>query len=361
LYRFDLLGHVLVARRRGTLPRMLDLIARLPNLSNLTLNLNIDKDSPIQSTLSAAWITVAPRLLGLHVHVDNVASCAALLSLDGCHLVHLQTLHITYDQMFRASSLPPYIPPKAAEDVAHHMAKLVGGVKRTLKSLRVDFEKIWFLRLALVVQELARHHFVALHSLHLTFPGIYGESPELAAFVRRHAHTLTSYHVLCKGLFDEHTPQADSLCALARDVQALTRMQTFSIHVPIGRPGPWGARMFDTLLTILDAMPDSVITLVLCTDGEAPFLGSTQLARLARLPATLSNSRGTALENLRSLNIGVRMDRSTLLVLPALENGLPLLEDLRLHVSCFMPESRHVLTTTVVRGCLAHVRIRSIG
>jgi hypothetical protein len=239
------------------------------------------------------------------------------------------------------------------------MAELLGGVQGTLTSLRIDFERIWFLRPALVHQQLTRYHFVELHSLHLIFPGIYGESPDLAAFVRRHAHTLTSYSVSCRALFDEYdTLQADSLCPLARDVQALTRMQTLSIQVPIGFPSPLGARMSDALLTILDAMPDSVVTLVLCPDKETSYLSSFLVARLARLPATLSTSRGTVLENLRSLTIGVRMDKSMLFALRALEYGLPLLEDLRLHVSHYHLERPPVrMKIAPVRSRLLHARI----
>jgi hypothetical protein len=181
----------------------------------------------------------------------------------------------------------------------------------------------------------------------------------MSTFVRRHARTLTSYHVAFGDLLrDRHTPPNDSLCPLIRDVRALTRMQTLSVQMPGESLRPWGLTV-DALLMVLDAMPDSVVAVVLCPDNidETSDLGSTDVARVARLPATLSSLRGTALGNLRSLTIGMHMTKAMLLVFPALEYGLPLLMDLRLHVSHFFPESPHVYSKKVVRGCLAHVWI----
>jgi hypothetical protein len=169
--------HVPIFRRPSTTPRMHELFAGLPKLSQLTLNLNVDKDSPLETALSAVWPTLAPRLLGLHIHVHGLASCAPFLSLNGDHLVQLLTLRITYDQALgipflrRPPLSTPHITSKVTENIAYRMAKLAGGAQRTMKSLRIDFVLDSLLRPELFLQELARHHFVELSSLHFTLPG----------------------------------------------------------------------------------------------------------------------------------------------------------------------------------------------
>jgi hypothetical protein len=373
LSKVDILRRDSISRRRGTLPRMLDLVAGLPNISRLTLNLHVDEDSPIEPTLAIVWPTLAPRLLSLHIHVHGMASCAPFLNLDGGHLIQLVNMRITYDQIPtnpvrpRQASLAPHTPPNVVEDIAHRMAKLASGAQRTLKSLRMDFMLDWYLGPEVFLREISRHHFVELNSLHLRLPGFYGESPEMSTFVRRHARTLTSYRAAFDDLLkNRYMLPNDSLCPLVQDMRTLTRVQTLEIQLCgflclWAGPGPEGFT-FGALLMVLGAMPDSVRALELCSNGEISYLSSTEVARVAHQPAlaTLSSFRGTALGNLRSLIIGVHLPEETSYLFHALELGLPLLEDLRLHVSSLIPKKRYVRKKQVCGG-LTHAYIKSTG
>jgi hypothetical protein len=350
----DLLPGVLSSRRRTSLQNMQDLvrtIAGLPNLSHLGMELSIGQNpeySSLGPVLSAVWPQMAPRLLSLHIHVHDVVSYTPLSRLDGGHLVQLLDLRITHNvhqivsRHWRSHSMLEFRSEDAANIVCH-VAKLVAGARRTLRSLRIDVLNVDLnLGWPGFFDELAQCHLAELRSLHITFPYIYVGMPELDRFMEQHASTLTSYHVMCRGFMaNRDAPPNGSAGSLARHMQVLKHLRTLAIQLLVAEPHhPFRAptppdHALESLSKILDAMPDSIDALVLCQDVERSYLDSTDLVRLARMPATRSSLRSTTLGNLRSLTAGVGFITPPLFL--ALQDGLPLLENLRLHVVVWKP------------------------
>jgi hypothetical protein len=345
------LSDVLSTHRRTSLRYRQDLvraISGLPNLSYFEIELFIGEESTLGLALSAVWPDIAPRLLSLHIHVHDVASYIPLLGLDSGHLVQLLNLRITHeiDRVVAQHQPTHSVLDLCAEDAANivcQVAKLVAGARRTLRSLRVDVLKVdlgpgW----PRFFDELARCHLVELRSLHITFPYIYADAPELDNFIEQHASTLTSYHVVCTDfLGNPYAPSNGLLGSLSRHVQMLTHLRTLSIQLLVAEPNrslqpPTPPdHVLVSLSKVLDAMLDSTHALVLCQDVERSYLASVDLVRLVLTPATRSGLRSTALGHLRSLTAGVGFITPDLF--PALQDGLPLLEDLRLHVVVWKP------------------------
>jgi hypothetical protein len=323
-------------------PRIEDLFTfttGLPNLSHLGLELDISRNPSLD--LGAFWPTMAPRLRSLHIYVHGVASYIPLVRVDGGLLVQLSELRLTHKEVLERHreqrSVVSDVHPEETADMVCRVAQFVGGVMRTLKSLWLDLESDLILNPALLLQELNHHHFVRLSSLRLTIPGECVKMPALDAFLEQHAATLTSYHVVCRGLPRRiEALRLDYFEPLTRHVQLLAHLQTLSMHLPIVgyRPGILAATLrpdaTGPLLTVLGAMPDGVRGLNLCTcpDEDPVHMRPEQLMQLCNAPAMSSSLQGTILGNLRSLIVPVFHITPSFFDVLAL--GLPLLQKLEL-------------------------------